>query len=206
MKTRDKIISTSINLFNLHGTKAISTNHIAKEMGISPGNLYYHFRSKNDIIRSISNKFSKELGSILQIQLDTISDFSNKLTSLFNRFFIIQRSYQFLFLEGVHLTKQDPILLDNYTKLRCLIKKGYHALLSNLVKIKLMKKHSLIIIDDLLDVQWIIMWYWINHTVLDNNAYDDSQIKKGIKLSFSIIKPQLTSIGKIAFEKTLQTL
>ena len=37
MKTRDKIISTSINLFNLHGTKSISTNHIAKEMGISPG-------------------------------------------------------------------------------------------------------------------------------------------------------------------------
>ena len=206
MKTRDKIISTSINLFNLHGTKAISTNHIAKEMGISPGNLYYHFRSKNDIIRSISNKFSNELGSILQIQLDTISDFSNKLTSLFNRFFIIQRSYQFLFLEGVHLTKQDPILLDNYTKLRCLIKKGYHALLSNLVKIKIMKKHSLIIIDDLLDAQWIIMWYWINHTVLDNNTYDDFQIKKGIKLSFSIIKPQLTSIGKNAFEKTLQTL
>ena len=206
MKTRDEIISTSINLFNLHGTKSISTNHIAKEMGISPGNLYYHFRSKNDIIRSISNKFSKELGSILQIQLDTMSDFSNKLTSLFNRFFIIQRSYQFLFLEGVHLTKQDPILLDNYTKLRCLIKKGYHALLSNLVKIKIMKKHSLIIIDDLLDAQWIIMWYWINHTVLDKNIYDDFQIKKGIKLSFSIIKPQLTSIGKIAFDKTLQTL
>ena len=206
MKTKDKIIATAINLFNLHGTKAISTNHIAKEMGISPGNLYYHFRSKNDIIRSISNQFSSELGSVLQIQLDTISDFSNKLTSLFNRFFKIQRSYQFLFLEGVHLTKQDPILLDNYTKLRGLIKQGYHELLSNLVNIKLMKKQSLQIIDDLLDAQWIIMWYWINHTVLDKKTYDDVQIKKGIKLSFSIIKPQLTSVGKITFDKTLQTL
>ena len=193
-------------MFNLHGTKAISTNHIAKEMGISPGNLYYHFRSKNDIIRTISNKFSSEIGSVLQIQLDTISDFSDNLTSLFNRFFKIQQSYQFLFLEGVHLTKQDHILLDNYTKLRRLIKKGYHELLSNLVKIKIMKKQSLHVIDDLLDAQWIIMWYWINHTVLDRNTYDDFQIKKGIKLSFSIIKPQLTSIGKIAFDKTLQTL
>ena len=206
MKTKDKIIATAINLFNLHGTKDISTNHIAKEMGISPGNLYYHFRSKNDIIRSISNQFSSELGSVLQIQLDTISDFSNKLTSLFNRFFKIQRSYQFLFLEGVHLTKQDPILLDNYTKLRSLIKQGYHELLSNLVNIKLMKKQSLQIIDDLLDAQWIIMWYWINHIVLDKKTYDDAQIKKGIKLSFSIIKPQLTSVGKITFDKTLQTL
>ena len=206
MKTKDKIIATAIKLFNLHGTKAISTNHIAKEMGISPGNLYYHFTSKHDIIRSISDNFSNELASVFQIQLDTISDFSNNLTILFNSIFKIQRSYQFLFLEGVHLTKQDSRLLDNYTKLRSLIKKGYYELLSNLVKIKIMKKQSLHIIDDLLDTQWIIMWYWISHTVLDRNIYDDFQIKKGIKLSFSIIKPQLTSIGKIAFDTTLKTL
>ena len=206
MKTKDKIITTAIDLFNIHGTKAISTNHIAKEMGISPGNLYYHFRSKNDIIRSISDNFSNELGSVLKIQLDTISDFSSNLTSLFNRFFKIQQSYQFLFLEGVHLTKQDSRLLDNYTNLRSLIKKGYHELLSNLVKIKIMKRQSLNIIDDLLDAQWIIMWYWINHTILDRNTYDDFQIKKGIKLSFSIIKPQLTSIGKVAFDRALKVL
>jgi len=206
MDTKDKIIATAIDLFNIHGTKAISTNHIAKEMGISPGNLYYHFRSKNDIIRSISDNFSNELGSALKIQLDTISDFSSNLTSLFNRFFKIQQSYQFLFLEGVHLTKQDSRLLDNYTNLRSLIKKGYHELLSNLVKIKIMKRQSLNIIDDLLDTQWIIMWYWINHTILDRNTYDDFQIKKGIKLSFSIIKPQLTSIGKVAFDRALKVL
>ena len=206
MKTKDKIIATAIDLFNIHGTKAISTNHIAKEMGISPGNLYYHFRSKNDIIRSISDNFSNELGSALKIQLDTISDFSSNLTSLFNSFFKIQQSYQFLFLEGVHLTKQDSRLLDNYTNLRSLIKKGYQELLSNLVKIKIMKRQSLNIIDDLLDAQWIIMWYWINHTIMDRKIYDDCQIKKGIKLSFSIIKPQLTSIGKIAFDTTLKTL
>jgi AcrR family transcriptional regulator len=206
MKTKDKIIATAIDLFNIHGTKAISTNHIAKEMGISPGNLYYHFRSKNDIIRSISDNFSNELGSVLKIQLDTISDFSSNLTSLFNRFFKIQQSYQFLFLEGVHLTKQDSKLLDNYTNLRSLIKKGYHELLSNLVKIKIMKRQSLNIIDELLDTQWIIMWYWINHTILDRNTYDDFQIKKGIKLSFSIIKPQLTSIGKVAFDRALKVL
>ena len=206
MNTKEKIIATAIDLFNVHGTKAISTNHIAKEMGISPGNLYYHFRSKNDIIRSISDNFSNELGSALKIQLDTISDFSSNLTSLFNRFFKIQQSYQFLFLEGVHLTKQDSRLLDNYTNLRSLIKKGYHELLSNLVKIKIMKRQSLNIIDDLLDTQWIIMWYWINHTILDRNTYDDFQIKKGIKLSFSIIKPQLTSIGKVAFDRALKVL
>ena len=87
-----------------------------------------------------------------------------------------------------------------------MIKTGYYELLSSLVKIKIIKKQSLHIVDDLLDAQWIIMWYWVSHTSLDNNIYDDDQIKKGIRLSFSIIKPQLTSIGKIEFDRTLQTL
>ena len=94
MKTKDKIIATAINLFNHHGTKSISTNHIAKEMGISPGNLYYHFSSKNDIIRSIANKFKSDLGSVFKIHLDTISDFSDNLTSLYNRFFTIHHKKQ----------------------------------------------------------------------------------------------------------------
>ena len=206
MKTKDKIIATAIDLFNIHGTKAISTNHIAKEMDISPGNLYYHFRSKNDIIRSILANFSNELESVFKIQLDTISDFSSNIASVFNCFFKIQKLYQFLFIEGIHLTKQDDILLDNYTRLRILIKKDYHKLLTNLVKIKIIKKQSLNIIDDLLDAQWIIMWYWINHSILDRNTYDDFQIQKGIKLSFSIIKPYLTPIGKVEFDKTLKVL
>ena len=206
MKTKDKIIYTAIKLFNKQGTNLVSTNHIAKEMGISPGNLYYHFRSKNDIIRSILANFSNELESVFKIQLDTISDFSSNIASVFNCFFKIQKLYQFLFIEGIHLTKQDDILLDNYTRLRILIKKDYHKLLTNLVKIKIIKKQSLNIIDDLLDAQWIIMWYWINHSILDRNTYDDFQIKKGIKLSFSIIKPQLTSIGKVAFDRALKVL
>ena len=43
-------------------------------------------------------------------------------------------------------------------------------------------------------------------SVLYGIPYDDFQIQKGIKLSFSIIKPQLTSIGKVAFDRALKVL
>ncbi len=53
LKTRDKILVKAIVLFNEKGTAAITTNHIASAMGISPGNLYYHFRNREEIILNI---------------------------------------------------------------------------------------------------------------------------------------------------------
>jgi AcrR family transcriptional regulator len=47
------ILETAKTLFNQHGTSKVSTNHIAQEAGISPGNLYYHFKDKNHIIREL---------------------------------------------------------------------------------------------------------------------------------------------------------
>ena len=206
MTNKNKIIKIAIKLFNAYGTKAITTNHIAKEAKISPGNLYYHFKNKIDIIRLILDNFNSDLDSIFNIQLDTISDFSKNIISLYNHFFQIQKSYQFLFIEGVYLIKQDKILLDNYAIFRTKIKKEYQFFLTDLVNIKILKKNTLNIINDLLETQWIILWYWINHSILDRKIYDDFQIKKGIKLSFSIIEPHLTPLGKVEFDKTLKVL
>ena len=61
MKTRDKIIQASIELFNEQGERNVTTNHIAAHLSISPGNLYYHFRNKEDIILSIYEEYARNL-------------------------------------------------------------------------------------------------------------------------------------------------
>jgi AcrR family transcriptional regulator len=51
--TRQRIVDAAVELFNAEGVGPVTTNHIAAHLGISPGNLYYHFANKEEIIREV---------------------------------------------------------------------------------------------------------------------------------------------------------
>ncbi|MFH0709241.1 MAG: TetR/AcrR family transcriptional regulator [Pseudomonadota bacterium] len=59
--TKERIKNTAIELFNAHESLSITTNHIAKAAGISAGNLYYHYRNKEEIIREIYSDMSQRM-------------------------------------------------------------------------------------------------------------------------------------------------
>ena len=57
---RERILISSIDLFNQSGVVAVTTNHIASHLGISPGNLYFHFRNKEEIVLELFEMMCEE--------------------------------------------------------------------------------------------------------------------------------------------------
>ena len=66
MKTRDRILQVSLELFNREGEPNVTTVDISNEMNISPGNLYYHFRGKEELVGELFARFYEQSQLILR--------------------------------------------------------------------------------------------------------------------------------------------
>ncbi|WP_273425566.1 TetR/AcrR family transcriptional regulator [Marinobacter sp.] len=121
MKTRDKILLSSLELFNERGERNVTTNHIAAHLAISPGNLYYHFRNKSDIIYEIFLEYEKLVDFYLDIPQDramTLADMTFYLESVFDGLW----SYRFFHRDLEYLLDSDQRLRRDYREFtqRCL--------------------------------------------------------------------------------------
>ncbi len=67
-KTRDLILQTAKRLFNQYGVQVISANRVADELGISTGNLHYHFHTKNDILYALYKEMEAKVDPILDME------------------------------------------------------------------------------------------------------------------------------------------
>lgn len=61
MGNRERIVLKSLQLFNENGFDFVGTNQISRELEISPGNLYYHFRNKEEIAAELYSRMTDEV-------------------------------------------------------------------------------------------------------------------------------------------------
>ena len=121
LKTRERIIQESLALFNAQGERNVSTNHIAAHLGISPGNLYYHFPNKQAIIAELFALYESQVDIFLRRpegRALTVQDKTFYLEALLAAMW----HYRFLHRDLEHLLESDAALAERYRQFaqRCL--------------------------------------------------------------------------------------
>jgi AcrR family transcriptional regulator len=105
--TRTRILVSSLLLFNENGEPNTTTNEIADEVDISPGNLYYHFHRKSDLVEALLLEFQADARQVLrppesqQVSLDDFWVFLHHLLEL-------TAAYRFLLRDMESLTVVYP--------------------------------------------------------------------------------------------------
>lgn len=125
IKTRDRILNTSLSLFNCVGEPNVTTLLISDELDISPGNLYYHFKSKGDIVEELFDRFEEEMLDLLAVPEDADISLDQQAFFLHLMFETVAR-YRFLYQDLVNvLSRYDQL----QTRFRRLLKKKTSAFL-----------------------------------------------------------------------------
>lgn len=108
MKTRDRILETSLGLFNREGLAKVSTNRIATELDISPGNLYYHFKSKERIVEWLFRRLEKEIAPFTEASA-SLAALDDVWLTLHLTFETVEK-YRFVYADIDYLTREYPQL------------------------------------------------------------------------------------------------
>ena len=194
MSTRDRIIETAIRLFNDKGTKPVTTNHIAAECGISPGNLYYHFRNKEEIIRAIfeqmTNVSVQEYGAITtQFEPGTPEGVAQT-------FAFIQRfnwRYRFFKRELTALVMADPLLGEQFRATNDITRRMIRASIDQglaTARVKPLTEHE---IELFVDAVWTLALFWVNYLEVGGEEVNDATLARGNEVLRMIMAPYLNT-------------
>lgn len=208
MKTRDRILQKSLQLFNEQGERSISTNHIAAALEISPGNLYYHFRNKESIIAELLLVYQHEILSLLNVPEDRPLNVADK----FNYFQVLSSQfwkYRFLHRDANHLIESSQILKERYPIFAKQVMQRAMQIYQGFVDAGLMTA-TFTEIEALIINIWIVMTNWSNFLLMtghinQTDALDERWLRQGLRQMVFLEGPYLTGEGRAAYEPLLQT-
>ncbi|MBL4910872.1 MAG: TetR/AcrR family transcriptional regulator [Alteromonadaceae bacterium] len=202
MKTRDKIIQASIDLFNEQGERNVTTNHIAAHIGISPGNLYYHFRNKEDIILSIYDEYARNL------LLETFPQVSPEVKSLdaiimyMDAVFQMMMKFRFFYSNLPVLLDKNPNLREKYVEVQQSIAERVSQLLISLRDSKIIDFEDNELAD-IVSILRLVNTFWLSFYQTQNIDVEitDAVFYQGVLKILVILKPYTTTEAIPEFNK-----
>ncbi len=111
MKTKERILLGALDLFNLDAATEVTTNDLAKDLKMSPGNLYFHYKNKEQIIRELFKRLAQETALIWKPQAKKAKNKEKmEMVDFIDRNLQLYWKYRFFHRELYTLRKVDPEL------------------------------------------------------------------------------------------------
>ncbi|MDW9380236.1 TetR/AcrR family transcriptional regulator [Chryseobacterium sp. JV558] len=202
MKTKDKILSKALELFNDKGYNNITTRHIAAELSISAGNLHYHFRHSEDIIKilfaELTLKMDELLNEMKKLENKTLDDLYQFTYSTCGIFY----SYRFIFINFIDILNQIPEIESRYEGVNFSRKEEFQLIFSDLQKNHIFQKDvPHFIVDCLIEQIFIIADNWLTHNRLILKLNPAEAIQHYTLLQMNLFYPLLNKEQQKLYEQ-----
>lgn len=199
-RTRTRILDAARGLFNEEGTSAVSTNHVAAEAGVSPGNLYYHFKDKQEIIRALHARYAQAH----EDRWEPSPDAGENLARLRENLAAGMESaweYRFFEREILALLRADAELRAAYGEVYQRRLAEWQAFAEHLVAQRMMRPpRPPRTINDLAIATWLVAQGWLPFLDVTGDLQDPAQVARQTDLLLVVLDPYLSAEGRRRFE------
>lgn len=188
--TQLRILTAALELFNEHGTAAVSANRIAERCGISKGNLQYHFRNKREIIYVVFQQAIAEMDS--GWYQDHLAPTLAHMAAMYVRQLQLILKYRFFYREMADLLRQDARLrkrfADNRERRMLDLEKFMLALQARgLMHFPTDPRR----LRALIDITWIVNENWLNYMDYRDRKVSVTAMLDGYAEILEVLRPYL---------------
>ncbi|EMN5638906.1 TetR/AcrR family transcriptional regulator, partial [Acinetobacter baumannii] len=189
--------------------RSVTTNHIAAELGISPGNLYYHFRNKHEIIKELMHQYQVETLEMLSLPEDrplTTNDKINYFQVLSGQLW----NYRFIHRDVYHLVESNEDFKKIYPRFAGQVMQQGQRIYQAFVDAGLMKMTPSEI-EALIINLWIVLTNWTNFLYMsghisDNNHLEEKWVWQALRQMVFLEGPYLMGESRATYEQLLESL
>ena len=206
-RTRERIVETSLALFNQFGAPNVTTTVISDELEISPGNLYYHFSNKDEIVNTILERFEREIEDTLAAPPSdaarpiTVEDIWLFLHLLFE----IIWKYRFFYRDVSDLVSDNRTIEVHFKQILAHKIATARQLCEGLMSTGEMAATERDVAA-LSENMVLVATYWLSFDFARNprRAQDDMALSRGVYHVMALIAPFLNEASRALFERLAQ--
>ena len=189
--TRERILDASLAMFNTQGEPNVTTNHISDELGISPGNLYYHFRNKDDIVEHLFARYEARIDGALLLpegRAPNLEDIWLQLHLVFEALW----QFRFLYRDLVDILARNRKLRLRFARIMNRAAASASELLRGLVRAGVMRA-SADEIRALAENILLIATFWMNFNAVRGGkaGSEETDLNRGIHQVMMLVAPFL---------------